>query len=313
MFSTFRRGPNAARNTAFLGVHLSALLFGFSGLFVKWTDAHPLGIVFGRVFFASLVLGLFLFFRKQAFQRIPKGDALLVAVSGLILFIHWFSFFEAIHLSTVTLGLLTFATAPIFTALLEPFWFGEKIHLKNITAALLSIGGLWVLLPETSSALPSHGSGAQANLPALAWGVTSGFTFALLSLTNRKLRHSWDALSLNFYQNTTVGLISLPFLWYLSSPFPGFETILKLALLGVLCTALAYGLYLYSIRALGAHVATLVINLEPVYGIALAWFLLGEIPEKGFYPGAGMMLLATFLASLPAGFLALFFKKKIKD
>ena len=131
------------------------LLFGAAGLFGKLVLLPPTLLVLGRVVFAAGALGLFLQWRDRtghprASEHLGPGFAAkrrwpFVGL-GLLLAIHWVTFFHAIQLSTVAIGLLTFATFPIFTALLEPFLPGERFEPGTLAAAAVSLAGIaWVV------------------------------------------------------------------------------------------------------------------------------------------------------------------------
>ena len=108
-------------------IHLAVLLFGLAGLFGKWLALSPVIIVLGRVFFASVALALLFLFTKQSLRIYPRKNYLLLFLLGLILSIHWISFFKSIQVSTVAVGLLSYSIFPVFTAFLEPLFFKEKL------------------------------------------------------------------------------------------------------------------------------------------------------------------------------------------
>ena len=113
-------------------IHVAVLLFGLAGLFGKWLILSPFIIVLGRVFFASITLALFLWLSKQSWKISPRKNYLYLIFLGFILAVHWVSFFKSIQVSTVAVGLLSFATYPVFTTLLEPVLLKEKIIKINI-------------------------------------------------------------------------------------------------------------------------------------------------------------------------------------
>src|SRR3989344_4468916 len=108
-------------------IHIAVLLFGLAGIFGKLLSLPPIIITLGRVLFASIVLLIIILYKKQKIQLNTKKDYIIFIVLGIILAIHWTTFFQSIKLSTVAIGLLTFSTFPVFTTFIEPIVFNEKI------------------------------------------------------------------------------------------------------------------------------------------------------------------------------------------
>ena len=165
--------------SALYQVHFSVFLFGFAGLFGKWIDLNAITIVWGRVFFASIVFGLWFLVKKENPFRIPLKSYLYYFPLGALLAFHWWSFFAAIQMSTVTIGLISFSSFPIFTALLEPLVFRKPWKYSWFILALLSSIGIYLILPEWNWE-SEYTKGAF-------WGVMSGLSFAFITILNRKM------------------------------------------------------------------------------------------------------------------------------
>jgi drug/metabolite transporter (DMT)-like permease len=255
-----------------------------AGLFGKWVSVGAMLLVFGRVAFATLALGAVLAAGRK--RVLPYGGRAgwLLPVCGAVLAFHWAAFFHAIQVSTVAIGLLGYATAPIFAGFLEPWWFREPFSRRTLAASLITLAGIALIVPAWS--------GGDAIFVGTAWGIAAGLSFAVLSLLNRHLRVRYDSVTLAFYQDGAATLLVAPFLPLFWSR-PGPTDLLLLALLGVVFTALAHGLFIQALKTVRARVATLVSNLEPVYGIALAALLLGEIPTPRTLAGGTLILLAV--------------------
>ncbi|MEE8395248.1 MAG: DMT family transporter [bacterium] len=275
------------------GLHVAVLLFGVAGLFSKWISAPPLMIVFGRVTFAAALLGAVLAPRRGL--KLPEGrSGWLLACCGALLAFHWGAFFHSIQLSSVAVGLLGYATAPVFATLLEPLVFRERFSRGGVPAALVALAGTALIgLPWRIHT----GAGGAAILPGLFWGVAAGGSFALLSLANRHLRRRYDSLRLIFFQVGFAALALAPLApWFWKTPTAGEWALL--ALLGSFCTALAHGLFVEALSGVTARAATLVGSLEPVYGIALAFVLLGERSEPHTLAGGVLILAAAAWVTL---------------
>ena len=252
---------------ALIALHVAVLLFGFADLFGKWLVLSPVGIVLRRTAIAALALGIL---RLRGGER-PRFDVRLVA-NGIVLALHWLSFFAAIQVSTVAVGLLGFASFPLFTLIAERVFFARRLRRREGMTVLLVTAGLLLLVPEISLANPV--------VQGLGWGLLSGFTFALLAVMNRCWTASRTATDIAFWQNALAALVLLPLAW--ASPPAigevGAREIKLLIALGLVCTALAHSLFIGGLASVSAHTASVIAALEPVYGIALAFVLLGETP-----------------------------------
>ncbi|WP_300667579.1 DMT family transporter [Desulfoluna sp.] len=273
----------------FLLIHVATLLFGVAGLFGKLVYLSPVGIVFGRVFFAALFLGpaLFLAGRKIRLQR--RQDYVFLGLQGLILALHWGTFFKAIQVSSVAVGLLTFATFPVFTTLLEPLCERKAFQWTSLAPALWTLVGVFLVVPsfEVGSAM----------CEGALWGLASGLTFAVLSLFNRRFTRRYHGAVISFWQDTAAALFLLPVL-LISPEIPTKADVGLLLLLGVLFTGISHTLFIQGMRTVSARRASIVVSLEPVYGIAAALLILGEVPAVRSLAGGAMILAAASWVTL---------------
>ena len=281
--------PGASPRSGRAALHGAVLLFGLAGLFGKWVTVGPVLIVFGRVIFGAGAWGALLGWLGQDFR--PREQRPLLLATAAILFFHWVAFFQSVQVSSVAIALLSYSTAPMFTALLEPWWFRERFSLQDLLAALLTLAGIAVMV------LPLDAD--EAVRRGVAWGVAAGLSFALLSLGNRGLRRHYDSTALIFFQTTLVGVLVLPVLPFVWGPFP-LKDIALLAALGLIGTT-AHSLFVQALTTVRVREATLVGNLEPVYGTVLAALLLAEIPSPRTLGGGLLILLAAGWVTLRGG------------
>jgi drug/metabolite transporter (DMT)-like permease len=279
------------RSRALAALHLAVLLFGFAGLFGKWLPLPPVTIVFGRAAVAAIALAALFPLSGERGEARSRFEWALAA-SGAVLALHWVAFFHAIQTAGVAVGLLGFASFPLFVLLLEATLRQRRLRFAEWVTAAVVTGGLLLVVPEFRW--------ENRIVQGLSWGIVSGFTFALLAVGNRALaaRHSAGAIAL--WQNACAAACLLP-LVALTAVVPDTRAILLLVVLGVVCTALAHTLFIRSLRALSAHTASVVAALEPVYGIALALLLLGEIPPARTLAGAVLIIGAALYASWSSG------------
>jgi len=284
-----RHSVRAPRTGGLFAIHLAVLLFGFSGLFGKFLMISPFLIVFGRTFFAAAALLPVLLVSKQ--RLFHREDLLFYMLQGILLAVHWSSFFYAIQISTVALGLLTFSTFPLFVTFMEPFFFKEKLLLWDIASAVIVFAGLVLVIPGFDfSKAPVQGG---------FWGVFSGMTFAMLAIANRKNVTRRSPLVVAFNQNSFAAAALLPAIVCLAPARPEAVDILLLAVLGVFCTALAHTLFIKSLVHIKAQTAGIITALEPLYGIALAFFILNEHPALHTAAGGVLILTATAMTMWP--------------
>lgn len=277
-----------AKTKNLIEIHSAVFLFGLAGLFAKFLSLHPVIIVFGRVFFASITLYLILKFSKKSLLLRSTRDYIYLCLMGIVLALHWITFFHSIQISTVAIGLLTYSTFPIFVTFTEPLFFKEKLKPLNILIAALTFIGVGLVIPEFKLT-NDYTQGAL-------WGGLSGFLFAALSIFNRKYVKFYSSTVIAFYQDTVAAIILIPFLFILS-PVLRANDILLLALLGVIFTAIAHSLFIKSMTNLTAHLASIIATLEPVYGIIFAFILLNEKPELKVILGGLIILSMTSLAT----------------
>jgi drug/metabolite transporter (DMT)-like permease len=211
----------------------------------------------------------------------------------LLLALHWTAFFQAINVSSVAIGLLSFSSFPLFTAMLEPLLLHQRPSRVQIVAALLILPGIYLLVP-------SYTLQNQTTLGVM-WGVLSGASFALLSVTNRWLGRSYSSLMISLYQDGIAAIVLLPIFFFTATgSFWSLHALLILFILGVVCTALAHTLFIASMRDITAQTASLLASLEPVWGIIFGILLLGSNPTARTLLGGAIILCATLLPGVVA-------------
>jgi drug/metabolite transporter (DMT)-like permease len=256
------------KRSSFVAIHLAVLLFALSGLFAKWLILPAIVIVIGRAFFAAVSLAAYIGFIKQRSILLTTNKYIVaLAVTGAVLAIHWASFFQAIKVANVAIGLITFASFPVFVALLEPWLFQEKFQRKTIIQALLTLVGIALILPYQTL--------EREVIIGAVWGIVSAFTFAILTILNRKFVTNLSASIVALYQNAFACVILLPYFYFFPLSITS-EQWLILLLLGVVFTALSHTLFNHALKNIKAHTASIAVSLEPIYGIIAAYFLVGE-------------------------------------
>ncbi len=175
-------------NKGLVQIHIAVFLFGFAGLFGKFLSCSPLLIVLGRTFFASITLFVFArFFSKTVLFEFGKKEILFFILQGILLAVHWWSFFLSIQISSVAVGLITFSTFPLFVTFLEPLFFKEKLKTIDIIIADAVFTGILLVIPDFNF--------SNNITKGRFFGIISGFTFAVLALVNRRNARFCDPIA----------------------------------------------------------------------------------------------------------------------
>lgn len=268
-------------------LHGTVMLFALSGLFGKWLSISPLLIVFGRSFFATLTLAIILFYYKSNIQ-LSRKNTISLAITGILLALHWVTFFQAIQISSVAIGLITFATFPIFVSLIEPIFFQKPFYWPVLCQAMLSLVGVILVLSSHNMEVSS--------LSGVLFGLASALSFAFLTILNRQYVQEISAKQVALYQNFFASLVLLPALLFIDISL-SITQLSLLILLGVVFTALAHSLFNYVLKHLTASVVSISVSLEPVYGIFAAYLLLNEALSVMMVLGAIIVILANIWAT----------------
>ena len=261
-----------------ISVHVAVALFGFVGLFAKLVDLPAVIIVLGRVFFSSIFLWIFLRLKKQKIRLEEKSDYLWMVGAGAVLAIHWSSYMQSIQSSTVAVGTLTVSTFPIFVIFLEPYLFHEKLKKSDVFCTLMMLVGVFFIVP----AFQMDNQITQGVL----WGLLSAFTYAILSLMNRRFSSRYPA---------TIVLIPMMFVL---KPVITLADAGVLMMLGIIFTAVAHSLFISGLRTVKVRIAGILSGLEPVYGTLSAFLFLKEVPSFRECLGGVIILAAVFLSTL---------------
>ncbi len=277
---------------AYFELHVAIFLFGFTAILGELIELSALVIVWWRVLITSVSL-LFLVRLRPLVRSLSTAEIGRFMGIGVLVALHWLTFYGAIKLANASVALVAFATTSLFTSVIEPFLMGTRVKGYEVVLGFFVLPGMALVVNNTNLAL----------MDGLWVGLLSAFLAALFASLNKKYIGSVD--------EKAVTLLELGSAWlFLSLILPIFRLTsgeplqfwpapldwLYLVLLALLCTTFAYVLALRSLRYLSAFASNLTVNLEPVYGIALAWVLLDQHKElsPGFYLGVLVIMLSVF-------------------
>ena len=280
---------SSATKHSLLQLNLAVFLFGFTGLFGKWLTLAPLIIVFGRVAFAFVAISLLMIFSRRRVRLRQRRDFGPLLLLGILLAAHWVTFFASIQASSVAICLISFSTAPVLIALMEPLFFSsESFKISNVLVAVVVTIGVAVATPSWSL--------DNAVTQGILWGLASGLALAFLTLLNRQQVAHYSPFIITFYQMGIVAVLLLPSVWLLH-PIVTPHDLTLLAWLGIVFTGAAQLLFLRGLRGVSAPLASIISSgMEVIYGLILAALILHEIPGARTLIGGAIILGATLYA-----------------
>ena len=287
---------------AYIELHIDVFLFGFTAILGDLISLSATVLVWWRVLITCISLIFLLRFGKNIPKLSPKMLSILFGI-GVLVALHWITFFGAIKYSNASITLIALATASFFTAFIEPLILKKPFSPIEMGLGLLIVPGMVLVVKNID--LSMH--------IGIYLGLISSLLAVIFSVLNKKYIDDVDPMTITFIELGSAWLFiscCLPFLFtYSEEPIIFWPTAMDLVYLLVLalaCTTLAYILSLRALKHLSAFATNLTINLEPVYGIILAWLILNENQEldSGFYYGC--LLIVSVVFAYP------FLKKRIK-
>ena len=272
----------------YLHLHFIVFIWGFTAVLGALISLEAIPLVWYRMGIATLIIFIFLKFRKENLKFSSKA-LLGFALGGIIIALHWLTFFGAIKASNVSVTLAVLSTGAFFASLLEPLIYGRKIILYEVLFGLVVIVGLYVIFDV-------EGSYTLGIILALI----SAFLSALFSVINGKFVLKHKASAISFYE-LMFGVLGITIYLAFSGKFTvDFFTVSKhdwiyLVILASVCTAYAFIASIHVMKWISPYTVMLTINMEPVYGIILALMILGDSENMSpqFYYGAGIILLTV--------------------
>ncbi|KAF7788382.1 hypothetical protein PRUB_a3031 [Pseudoalteromonas rubra] len=253
--------------SSLINLHLAVLLFGGTALFSKLISLSALDITVYRTAIAFVTLACILKFKGSVFRLRASKDYAIVVLLGICVGLHWVTYFAAMQMAGIAVGVIAFFTYPVITVLLEPLFFKSNIKRKDIFTAAVVMCGIYLLVPDSDP-------GNQITL-GIVTGVFSGALFALRNLLQKKLFSSYGGPHTMFYQTLVASLMLCAFVEVPPSDLST-ENLLLIVLAGCIFTAIPHALFASSLRYLSATTAGLISCLQPLYATVLAYMLLAE-------------------------------------
>jgi len=271
-------------------LHITVLIFGLTGVLGKLITIDSYLLVWYRVGIALICLMGYFMVTKFSL-KISKKELIKTLLVGVVIAVHWVTFFEAIKQSNVSVALVCFSSSTLFTALLEPLYFKRRIKLYELIFGVLIITGLYFIFSFEFKYL------VGMILSVVSAALASWFTVlngVLIKKTNAKLISFYELLGafivVSIYLLVNNGLD-------LSRFTVPVQDIKWLLILGTLCTAFAFIMSVEVMKKISPYTVTISVNLEPIYSIILALIIWpeSETMSFGFYMGTLIVIATIFL------------------
>lgn len=269
-------------------LNLSMVFVGTSGPLGRFIDMPVPVIIAQRALLAGTLLYIFCKW-KNIELSVKKQDRKTILLGGVLLGLHWLTYFYALKLSNVAIGMLSMFTYPIITSLLEPLILKTKFQFIHLFLGALVLVGIYFLVPEFSL--------ENSHVRAICFGVFSAVCYATRNILMKSKINNYHGSALMMYQLVIVAVILVPsyFIFDTSNMVSQFPFVLTLALL---TTAVGHTLFLISLKYFSTTTASIISSTQPVYGIIIAALVLNEYPEQATLVGGAIILLSVVIESV---------------
>ncbi|WP_339662986.1 DMT family transporter [uncultured Polaribacter sp.] len=268
---------------------LGTLFVSTSGVLGRYIALPAEAIIFCRASFATIFIYAFCRFKKIDLKIKSKKDFYSFLVSGIFMALHWVTYFIALKLSNVAIGMLSLFTFPVITALLEPLFTKQKLNPVHVFLAVLVLLGIYMLVPDLSL--------ENDHLKGILFGIFSAFCYALRNLTIKKHVTNYNGSALMLHQMIIVSVLLIPVLFF--SDFSNFESQLPLLLLiALLTTAIGHTMIVNALKHFSVTTASIIGSAQPIFGIIIAYFFVHEIPSYNTYIGGAIILFTVVVESV---------------
>jgi len=276
---------------ALLQLHLAVFLAGFTAILGKLIGLNEGLLVWYRMLLTVLTMGIFLYYKKQLQFLSIKETAKIFGV-GVVIALHWVTFYGSVKYGNVSIAVVCISGAGFFTAFFEPLFLKKKIALADVLLGALAIVGIFIIFDFH----PQYKIG-------IIFGILSAVGSSLFPIFNKQLLQQFESTTITLYE-MAGGFLALTLLLPLYKNISPFNYLLPTAfdwlwllILSIVCTAYCFHLQLSALKKLSPFTTNLSYNLEPVYGIILAFIFFNENKSLNsqFYAGVGLIILAVLL------------------
>tara|TARA_R110002096_G_scaffold25040_3_gene78675 strand:- start:347 stop:1207 length:861 start_codon:yes stop_codon:yes gene_type:complete len=268
---------------------LATLLISTSGALGKFIDLPTPVVIWWRSALGALFLFIFCKYKKLSIKINSKKDIPTVILSSVLLGAHWISYFYALKLSNVALGMLSLFTFPVITALLEPLFTKSEFNYIHVILGIIVLIGIYILAPEFNF--------ESSQVKGILLGVFSALCYALRNLILKQHIGNYNGTVLMLHQIIILSIILLPAMFLMDSSniktqFP------YVILLALVTTAIGHSLFIYTLKYFSVSTASIINSVQPFFGIMIAFFFLKEIPTLNTFFGGALILATAIIESV---------------
>lgn len=268
---------------AHIELHVAILILSMTAIIGKSMQMGVVHAISGRSLIAAVVLAAILYFRRLPLRLPTAGDRRWNLLAGVLLALHWITFFQAVRTGSIATGMIGLFTFPVMLTILEPIWYAERISRWSIFHGVVVLAGIVLVVPEFSL--------SNADTAGMAWGLVSAVLYAVRDLMTRRLIRSHGSMRVMLGQVITAGLVLAP-VWFFPTGAQWPIDWVWLFILGAVCTAAGHTMFIASFRYFRVATASIILTLEPVYAVLLAMPIFGEFPPWQTWLGGSIILLA---------------------
>ncbi|WP_223170138.1 DMT family transporter [Maribacter aquimaris] len=281
---------NSKHLSHLLEINLAMLFVSTSGALGRYVDL-PVPVTIAT----RGILAFFILFVYCRYKGIPlhinASDRLMVILGGVLMCLHWLTYFYALQMSNVAIGMLSLFTYPVITAFLEPLILKTRFQRIHLLLGLLVLCGIYFLAPDFNI--------GNSTTAAIGMGVLSALFYALRNIILKSKSASYHGSTLMVYQTGIIGLLLFPALFFVAPPtlLSQWEGIVALA---VLTTAIGHTLFLMTFKHFSITTISIISSIQPVYGIVIGAVFLSEIPALTTIIGGVFILGSVVIESVRA-------------
>ncbi|WP_299062330.1 DMT family transporter [uncultured Polaribacter sp.] len=273
-----------------LSVLLFATLFvSTSGVLGKYIALSAETIILCRAFLAAIIIYTFCKIKKVDLTIKSLKDKKAFIIIGFFMGAHWVTYFYALKLSNVAIGMLSMYTFPVITAFLEPIFTKSKLNISHVLLAVLVLIGVFILVPEFSL--------ENTQLQGILFGILSAFCYSLRNLLLKKHVTNYNGSMLMFYQMVVVTILLIPVL-FIGDFTNVLDQLPLLILVAVLTTAIGHTMMVNSLKNFSVATASIISSIQPIFGIIIAYIFVNEIPQFNTFIGGSLILLTVIIESI---------------
>lgn len=267
----------------------ATLLISTSGALGKFIDLPTPVIIWCRSALGTIFLFVFCRYKNLNLKIQSKKDIPTILIGAVLLGVHWVTYFYALKLSNVAIGMLSMFTFPVITAFLEPLFTKSKLNPIHIVLGLMVLFGIYILAPNLNF--------ENTYLKGILIGVFSAVCYSIRNLILKQHVHKYDGTVLMMQQVSIVSILLVPVMFNMD--ISNIKTQLPyLLILGLVTTAIGHSLFISSLKHFSVSTASIIGSMQPIFGIIIAFIFLNEIPALNTFIGGSLIIATVIIESI---------------